>query len=55
MGMDGVIFRLRMAGPALAPAVVLETPLEVRAGSPLGKILGGPIEGLTDPAKLWAK
>jgi len=37
------------------PAVVYEAALEVRAGSPLGKILGGSIKGLTDPARLWTK
>jgi len=37
------------------PAVVYEAPLEVRAGSPLGKILGEPIKGLSDPARLWTK
>jgi len=30
----------------------LRLRLEVRAGSPLGKILGGPLKGLSDPAKL---
>ena len=39
--------------PYQTPVVVFEAPLEVRAGSPLGKILGGPIEHLTDPAGLW--
>ncbi|MBM4459953.1 MAG: hypothetical protein FJ011_19695 [Chloroflexi bacterium] len=48
--------------PYEPPAVVYpqgafgsEAALEVRAGSPLGKILGGPLKGLTDPAKLWTK
>ena len=34
---------------------VYEAPLEVRAGSPLVKILGKSVKGLTDPAKLWTK
>jgi len=38
-----------------APAVVYEAPLEVRAGSPLVKIFGKSVKGLTDPARLWSK
>jgi len=37
------------------PAVIYEAPLEVRAGSPLAKIFGKSVKGLTDPAKLWTK
>jgi len=39
--------------PYEPPAVVFEAPLEVRAGTPLGKRLLFP--DLTDPAGLWKK
>ena len=39
--------------PYQTPAVVYEAPLEVRAGSPLGKRFL--IPDLTDPAGLWKK
>jgi hypothetical protein len=40
--------------PYVAPAVVYQAPLKVRAGTPLGGVIKS-IKGLTDPAKLWSK
>jgi len=39
--------------PYHTPAIIYEAPLEVRAGSPLGKRFL--IPDLTDPAGLWKK